>query len=468
MSNPTSIIVLGITGDLAKRHLIPALYSLYQKGLLPREWMLFGVGQETTSTEHIFKQAQQFITTYHEQTWQSFQKQGYYYQADLANSHDILSCKHVLVEQEKQLFGKPANRLVYLALPPHLFAPVTQQLAAHDIIRYSTQTKAGAPWHRVAYEKPFGWDAASAKTINACIHEYLDETQIFRVDHYLAKDIVSSLATLRFTNRVFESLWNHEHIDWIEISLNEQVDVRTRGAFYDQLGALKDVVQNHMLQIMALIAMEAPPALVGNPLRDKKADILQKIEPCDGILGQYEGYRTHPGIAPNSTTETFAALKLIINTPRWHRVPFYLKTGKCLPEKSTMITVQFKPASCPFAIESGKEANSLVIQIVPKAGFSLHLHIKKPGLHTEDMPAIMDFCYECIEGTNRTTYELVLYEVMQGEQSISVRFDEIEYAWNIIDAIKQLHFPLYTYNKGSTGPMQLEAFAQKHSMRWQS
>ncbi len=303
--------------------------------------------------------------------------------------------------------------------------------------------------------------------MNIRISHYLEESQIFRVDHYLAKDIVGTLALVRFTNRVFEPLWNGENIDWIEIALRETVCVDGRGAYYDTYGALKDVVQNHMMQIVALLAMEAPCSLSGDAIRDQVTCILQKIRPVDGFLGQYDGYKQEPGVASASTTETFAAVKLMIDTPRWNQVPFYITTGKCLSKKETIITVQFKPVACLLTSSCPSEANKLTIRILPEPGFSLELNVKKPGMFVEVMPVSMDFCYECRFGSVKgNTYELVLQEVMVGEQSISVRFDEIEYAWEVIQKIKDLNLPLYDYKKDTNGPEELKDFVQKNGMRW--
>ena len=305
--------------------------------------------------------------------------------------------------------------------------------------------------------------------MNVLISQYLDESQIFRVDHYLAKDIVGTLALVRFTNRVFEPLWNHENIEWVEIALRETVCVDGRGPYYDKYGALKDVVQNHLMQIVALLAMEAPCSLSGDSIRDQTTCILQKIRPVDGLLAQYDGYQQEIGVAHDSTTETFAAVKLMIDTPRWENVPFYITTGKCLPKKETVITIQFKPVTCLLASSCPSESNKLTIRVLPEPGFSLELNVKKPGMLVEVMPVTMDFCYECRFGSVKgNTYELVLQEVMAGEQSISVRFDEIEFAWDVIQKIKTLNLPLYEYKKGTHGPEELKDFAQKNAMRWQS
>jgi glucose-6-phosphate 1-dehydrogenase len=264
-------------------------------------------------------------------------------------------------------------------------------------------------------------------------------------------------------NRYKKTLLSHESAP----ASKPKVGMNGRGAFYDTVGALKDVVQNHMLQIVALLAMEAPEFLTGDYIRDQKAVVLQKIEVVDGIFGQYKGYKQEKQVNQNSTTETFAALKLKIDTPRWQGVPFYLKTGKCLSKKETIITIQFKPAKCLLSTSCPSDSNYLTIRVMPEPGFSLVLNVKKPGLLVEVMPVAMDFCYECKFGfVSDNVYELVLQEVLSGEQAISVRFDEIEYAWDVIDRLKELYLPLYEYEKGTRGPDQLQEFAQRNGMKW--
>jgi glucose-6-phosphate 1-dehydrogenase len=468
MNESIIIILLGATGDLSKRRLLPALYSLLKHKHLPSSWLLCGVGREAITTPDILKTALPFVEEFDEATWQEFCSHFVYQKTDFANADDVEHLARFLETEKKKLATDVVNTLVYMALPSQFFAPVTQTLGQHTVI-YKKQNDQKRGWCRVVYEKPFGQDRASAGQINKVISQYLDESQIYRVDHYLAKDIIGTLALVRFTNRVFEPLWNYENIDWVEIALRETVSVEGRGLYYDAYGALKDVVQNHLMQILALLSMEAPRLLSGDAVRDQVAAVLQKIYPVDGILGQYDGYFAEKGVAQGSKTETFAALKFMIDTPRWQQVPFYITTGKCMNTKDTVITVQFKHVKCLLSSSCPSQANKLTIRVLPKPLFSLELNVKKPGLLIEVMPVTMDFCYECTFGSVKgNTYELVLQEVLIGEQSISVRFDEIEFAWDVIEKIKALHLPLYSYQKGSRGPKELEEFADKHHMRWQS
>lgn len=458
-----TFLLFGATGDLSKRRIIPALYALVRDKKISN-FFIVGAALEDITGSEVLQRSKQYIEHYDEQSWDIFESRFFYQKTDVTSLDDFKKLAHTIQNYEQAHKIIP-NRLVYLALPPQFFSSVTEYLAAAGIIKKMNK-QTDQPWYRVAYEKPFGFDHASAYALNKTISNYLKEFQIFRIDHYLAQDIVGTLALIRFTNRILEPLWNHENIAWVEVVLSETAGVEERGAFYDICGALKDVVQNHMLQIVALLAMETPEHLSGNFIRDQKAAILQKIEPVDGILGQYNGYKQEKNVPSHSTTETFAAIKLMINTPRWHGVPFYLKTGKCLTKKETVITIQFKPVACLLSAQCPSDANSLTIRVLPDPGFELMLNVKKPGVALEVMPITMDFCYECKFGTiPKNVYELLLKELLEGEQSISVRLDEIEYAWDIIDRLKKLALPLYEYQKGSHGPMQLETFEQKNKMR---
>ena len=281
MSESLIIILLGATGDLAKRRLLPALYSLLRHNKLPSSWLLCGVGREAKTAEDILQAALPFVEEFDEAVWHNFCAHFIYQKTDFAQSDEVAQLAHALEHAKQKLAAGTINTLVYMALPSQFFARVTQALAQHEVIH---KKKSNKGWCRVVYEKPFGQDRASALAINKTISAYLDESQIFRVDHYLAKDIIGTLALVRFTNRVFEPLWNHENIDWVEIALRETVGVEGRGLYYDNYGALKDVVQNHLMQILALLTMEAPRLLRGDAVRDQVAAVLQKIYPLHFFL----------------------------------------------------------------------------------------------------------------------------------------------------------------------------------------
>jgi glucose-6-phosphate 1-dehydrogenase len=309
---------------------------------------------------------------------------------------------------------------------------------------------------------------ASAHALNDELAQLVHEKQVYRIDHYLTKEIVGNIVLIRFTNCIFEPLWNNRFIDNVQIILSEQGGLEGRGVYYDEYGALRDVVQNHMLELLALIGMEAPQQLTGEYIRTQRARVLEKVMVVDGILGQFEGYTSEPGVAANSSTETFAALKLAIDNPRWAGVPFYVKTGKCLNKKETAIHIKFKTVDCLTKV-CPSDSNYLTIKVSPDATFSLELNAKKIGTAYEVTPIKMEFCHSCVFGPlTPTAHEVLLEEVVRGEQAVSVRFDEIEYAWKVIDAAEKMALPLYSYKKGSEGPEQLNDFAKKHGLRWRT
>jgi glucose-6-phosphate 1-dehydrogenase len=289
---------------------------------------------------------------------------------------------------------------------------------------------------------------------------------VYRIDHYLTKEVVNNIAMIRFANLVFEPLWSQQYIDEVHITLSESIGIEERGHYYDAFGALRDVVQNHMLELLALICMETPEKLSGDFIRTERAKVLKKVRFSDGILGQCESYKTEKDIQTNSHTETYAFLKLFVDNQRWRGVPFYVKTGKYLNKKETVIHVKFKTVDCLLLKGCPLDSNWLTIQIDPEAVISLTLNIKTPGDKDQMVPVDMEFCHSCIFGIKTPkAYEVLLAEIMQGEQAIAVSFDEITSAWKIVDEIIGRKLPLYTYTKGSKGPEQAHEFAQKHGMR---
>jgi glucose-6-phosphate 1-dehydrogenase len=464
--NECAFIIFGATGDLTKRKLIPALYHLIAKNALEK-FIIVGAALESTSMQNILESARPFIDGGIDQAiWQRMQANAYYEQLDFNKQADFERVAATVAKLEAQ-HALQGNRLLYLAVAASFFCPITQNAVHAQLVeKLDGHAK---KWHRIVYEKPFGHDAASAHAINECIKEHVYENQAYRIDHYLTKELVSNIALIRFTNCVFEPLWNNRYIDNVQIILSEQVGVENRGGYYDAYGALRDVVQNHMLELLALIAMEAPEKLTGDFIRDQRAKALKKVRVVDYVLGQYEGYTKEHAVAKHSTTETFAALYLMIDNPRWAGVPFYLKTGKCLDKKETVIHVKFKQVDCLLTKNCPSDSNYLTIRLSPDESFILTLNAKKPGTTQEIAPVSMEYCHSCrfIDGLP-SGYETLLEEVMRGEQSVSVRFDEIEYAWNIIDAIKAHQAPVHVYEQGGKGPEAATEFAQKHGMRWRS
>lgn len=463
--NDCTFILFGASGDLAKRKLFPALYRLYTHKLLYK-LVILGVGLEHMSVENLCNSVALYIDDLDPELYATFNRRIVYEQMDVTKDGDFTRLADRIIAYEKQ-FGMSGNRIFYLATAAQFFCQITTQLYQAQLAK--PWTKDEDTYHRIVYEKPFGHDLISAQKINECIAQRYNEKQIYRIDHYLSKELVSNIALLRFTNCVLEPLWNNRYIDSIQIILSETVAVGNRGSYYDQYGALCDVVQNHMLEIVALLGMESPERLTGDYIRNQRARVLQHIVIEDVMRAQYEGYRHEPGVSKMSNTETFALVKLMINNARWKGVPFYLKTGKCLDKKETVIFIRFKQVDCLLTNNCPTDSNYLTIRITPNALFSLTLNAKKPGKGNAIVPISMDFAHNRFFGpVTPEAYEIIFQEIMHNEQSISVRFDEIESAWRVVDTIQRLSTPLYAYSPGSQGPQEITYFEQKHGMKWKA
>ncbi|MCL5875615.1 MAG: glucose-6-phosphate dehydrogenase [Candidatus Dependentiae bacterium] len=447
--NDCTIILLGASGDLSKRKIIPALYHLIERGIL-KKFVVVGAAREQISAQQILQRSQEFIGPINAGTWQTLQESFFYHTLDFTKQDDYHTL-HGRVQEYEKKYNLSGNRIIYIATASQFFCTITRSLAASKLaLRLNTDEKI---WHRMVYEKPFGSDLASAQAINKCIQESFFEHQIYRVDHFLSKELVSNIALLRFTNIFFEPLWNNRYIENVQIILDESIGLEGRGAYYDKYGALSDVVQNHILEMLALIAMESPATLQADDLRNARAQLLTHVEFVDGILGQYEGYTQEPNVAPDSKTETFAAVILNINNDRWRSVPFYLRTGKKLYGKKTGIYITFKKVACLLAKQCPTKPNSLTIQIDPAPFFAIQVNAKKMGSFSEVNPINMEFCHNNIIPL---AYETLLEAIYKADQAVAVRFDEIESAWKITDTIKAAHLKVYPYKQGEAGPAELE------------
>ncbi len=463
--NDLTFILLGATGDLSRRKLLPSLYRLIAQKKL-NNFIIVGAALDETDARTILSDARSFMGKIDESVWQLFEQRFFYEPVDFTREADFKRLADRVQELEKK-YALAGNRMVYLAVAAKFFCSITQHLADTQLVM--RQKVGQTPWQRIVYEKPFGHNLESAHEINECIGRLFEEHQIYRIDHFLSKELVSNIALVRFTNCVFEPLWNNRYIDQVQIVINEAIALEGRGAYYDHYGALSDVMQNHMLELLALIGMESPEKLFGDYVRDRRVQVLKKVQVIDGFLGQYKGYKKEPAVKKDSETETFAVLLLRIDNPRWAGVPFYLKTGKCLAKKETVIYIKFKSVDCLLTHSCPVPSNWLTIEVSPEATFSLSLNAKKPGRSDEVIPVSMEFCHSCLFGAvTPQSYEVVIEEVMRGEQSISVRFDEIEQCWRIIDTVKEKSFDLSEYECGSQGPEELKQFEQKHGMRWRS
>ena len=466
MTHGCTFVLLGATGDLSTRKLIPALYQLLKDGTLTR-CALVGVSLEQRTVTEMLDAARPFIPNIDETIWQQLAMYAQYIAGDFRDTslYTTLGTTLDALEQKHSLSG---NRLFYLATMPEHFATITQQLSAHDIVPHRTRLTPEQGWRRVVYEKPFGIDGMSADAINAAIHNVFDESQVFRIDHYLGKELVGNIAVLRFANRLFEPLWRAEHIEQVQIIVHEQDGIGQRGRYYDRYGALKDMVQNHLFQLMALIGMEPPRTLCGEEIRAAKAAVLTSARIDDVVCGQYDGYRDEPFVQSDSSTETFAALKVSIDTGRWRGVPFFLKTGKQLHERHASIHIVFKPATGVQGYAGSDTPNVLTLQIEPNEGFALQVNAKVPGSNTHVTPITMNWSHAQLFGNNTPqSYESLLADALRGDQSVFVRFDEIAHSWELLEQFDCAAVPREIYARGSNGPARMKKFEEQHNMRWQ-
>jgi glucose-6-phosphate 1-dehydrogenase len=431
-----TFVIMGGTGDLTKRKLIPAIYGLIEEKKIA-DFSLVLCARRPVKISDLLKSSKKFTGKVKSAVWKKLEKRCHFQQIDFYQDNDYITLKKRLKIVEK---GK-STRIFYLATLPQHFDTISENLAKYKLAPRSS---------RVVYEKPFGTDLKSAKKLNKCVNRVFSEKQIYRIDHYLGKELVSDISLMRFTNRILEPLWCGSHIKSVEIILSEKIDVQSRGDFYDRYGALKDVVQNHCLQLLALTAMEAPKMLSGDYVRDRKAEVLANTKIKNVSLGQYKGYLQEKGVLKNSKTETYAKLELAINTPRWKGVPFFITTGKALAEKKVAIVLHFKHAKCLLAKSCPVDTNYFKIRIQPESGFELGLHSKVPGEGNRLAPVKMNFCQNSEFGPNTPdAYQNLLLDVIKRDQSVFVRNDEIEHAWKIIDRVKR--GKLISYKKGWKG-----------------
>jgi glucose-6-phosphate 1-dehydrogenase len=456
-----TIIILGVTGDLTRKKLIPAIYNLqFNKKL--EDFAIIGIGRRDFKTDELLNDFRALVENTSGKTWNRFRERFYYFRTNFYDESKFKDLGDFVksVEQKSRLSG---NRLFYLATMPQHFQAIVHSLSKYKLV----EQKDG--WARVVFEKPFGEDLASARKLNSYLKKVFEEKQIYRIDHYLGKELVQNITALRFTNTILEPLWNKDYVDHVQIILSENFGIEERGVYYDRYGALKDVVQNHMMQLLCLVAMEAPFKLGGEYMRDEKVKVLKSIGDIDRenvVLGQYEGYREEPGVREDSNTETLVALKLYVDNERWRNVPFYLITGKKMKDKVTSIYVQFRQPPCLlFDGVCDFLPNYLVIQIQPEEGFYLQLNAKSPGKF--DVSAVkMDFCHKCTFGPNTPeAYENLLLAAINGDQSVFIRSDEIEEAWRVIDKITKKKPALYPYRLGSY-PEQVKKLIEKDKRCW--
>lgn len=474
-----TIVIFGASGDLTSRKLIPALYELFRRGRLPQSTKIVGSSRSTFTDEQWRKQltesTSKFVgSSFDAEKWKAFADCIHYQPLDIEHPQDF----DVLAKRLGELEGsKPADRIYYVATMPQLYHAVAANLGAAGM----ADDSAGA--RRIIIEKPFGTDLASAKELNQSINRVFREDQVYRIDHYLGKETVQNIMVLRFGNTIFEPLWNRNYIDHVQITVAEEVVIGRRAGYYDKSGVLRDMFQNHIFQLMMVVGMEAPVKYNATSVRDEKVKVLRSVRPFhgsdfanSGVRGQYAGYLEEEGVAPNSPTETFAALKLHIDNWRWQGVPFYLRSGKGLSCRTTQIVIEFKePPHLVFSggRESTPQANRLVIQIQPAEGIQIHFQSKIPDQGMRLRTSQLDFRFDDNVGGQSLpdAYQRLLQDALQGDASLFARSDEVEMAWQIIDPIiaawRSPAAPeMFTYPLEMWGPDASTQWMEQQGRNW--
>jgi glucose-6-phosphate 1-dehydrogenase len=473
---PCVLTIFGASGDLTRRKIFPALYSLALRDLIPEQFAVLGVARSEHSTDEFVSSMEASVREFgrdefRQDVWDDLARRTRYLATEFAEEEGEERVRRCLTEQDEE-FGTKGNRVYYLAVPPSAMPKLVEELG---------QRRTTTGWTRLIIEKPFGHNRESARMLNELIARYFTEDEVFRIDHYLGKDTVQNLLALRFANGIFEPVWNRQFIDHVQITVAESIGIENRAAFYEQAGAIRDVFQNHLLQLVALTGMEPPIDFTAEAVRNEKLKVLKALatpDPQAVVRGQYgpgyiegrpaPGYREEPGVAPDSMTETFAAARLEVENWRWADTPFYVRTGKRLPRRETTIAIQFKQV--PHRLfEDARELrpNLLVVHIQPNEGVSLAIGAKVPGEGMRVRTVHMDFLYG---GAFRTglpeAYERLILDAMLGDATLFTRADEIEEQWALVDAVvaawqrERPNFP--NYAAGTWGPQAAQELTQWH------
>ncbi len=492
--DPVTVVIFGATGDLTARKLVPALYSLVQEDQIPPQFEIAGFARRDWTDdffrEQMFEGVKQF-SRYAERAadqsmWERFSPHLHYVQGNFDQPDRFRELDRVLSELAKEQ-NRPDNRLYYLATPPPWYEVIIENIGQAGMVRSENG------WRRIVIEKPFGVDLASAKALNETVHSVFDESQVYRIDHYLGKETVQNILVLRFANAIYEPIWNRRYVDHVQISVAESVGVGSRAGYYDQAGVVRDMFQNHILQLLTLVAMEPPVAFEADAIRDEKVKVLRAIRPqspeeaaCCSVLAQYTsgsingepipGYCELEGVAEGSQTPTYAALKWQIDNWRWQGVPIYMRSGKCMPTRVSEISIHFKqPPHLLFDAvdDESLRSNVLALRIQPDEGISLKFESKLPGQGIRRRPVTMDFRYGASFGLVEPpdAYERLLLDAMLGDAMLFTRADEIEAAWQLIDPVIQGweangEPALEIYEAGTWGPPRADQLLQADGRRW--
>ncbi|MDB5057037.1 MAG: glucose-6-phosphate 1-dehydrogenase [Chloroflexi bacterium] len=501
--DPCTMVIFGATGDLTRRKLMPALYNLALEGLLPHGFSVIGFSRP----DHTLASSQDALSAFRERfktsvksfsrrpiepaVWDTFAQNTEWVAGEFTRAEDYQSLRAKLQEVDRE-HGAGGNRIFYLATPPSFYSEIVRHLGEAGLV---SDRATGQGWTRIIIEKPFGRDLATAKALNDEILKVFKEEQVYRIDHYLGKETVQNILVFRFANGIFEPIWNRNFVDHVQITVAESIGIEGRGTYYEEAGALRDMVQSHMLQLLALTAMEPPGAFDAEAVRNEKVKVLQALRPIQNfevaeftVRGQYgpgwvageyvPGYRQERGVNPNSTTETYVALKVFVDNWRWAGVPIYIRHGKRLPKRVSEIAIQFKNAPhSPFirAAQLPSEPNLLVMRIQPNDGISLRFAAKMPGTVMGMRAVNMDFTYdEAFDVEAPDAYERLLMDCMIGDSTLFTRKDEVEASWKFITDIldgwcelakvTEVRFP--NYDAGTWGPPAADAFIERDGREW--
>jgi glucose-6-phosphate 1-dehydrogenase len=491
-AEPCVIVIFGASGDLTKRKLLPALYRLVQERLLPAEFAIVGLARTEMTSEEFRARMKEAIAEFSEaksvdeEVWNSFAQGLHYLTADINNPEDYKKLSELLAQLDRER-GTQGNRLFYLSVAPKFYGEAVKQLGEHGLAKPEDKG-----WVRVIVEKPFGTDLESARALNRELLEYLDESQIYRIDHYLGKETVQNLLVFRFANGIFEPLWNRQYIDHVQLTNAEMVGVEGRGGYYETAGVVRDMIQNHVFQVLSLVVMEPPVNLGSEAVRDEKIKAMEAARAftpervrAECVRGQYgpgsiagqpvPGYRQESDVAPDSTTETFAMLTMYFDNWRWAGIPFYIRSGKRLPKRVTEIAIQFKAAPLPLFGEAMEQMtpNQLIIRIQPDEGITLRFAAKVPGQVTNIRDVNMDFRYGASFGIQLAeAYERLLLDCILGDSTLYARKDMTERGWELVMPIldewaatkDKVDFP--NYEAGTWGPKESHDLIEKDGRRW--